>query len=393
MESMLESGDGPLDSNATDDLTCAARSLQDSSNQLPSPDSRPILLLLKVCLIIFYSCIFIAGSVLNILLFYVIVRYKKLHTLTFGISSQIVVLDLVVLFGVEIFRLVTLFSNEWLFGAGMCSFTGIIGGYSGMARSFLMVIFVTDRFLSVFAAYFYPRHDKKIAITLSAIAWVVPLFLQVPILPGLVDCYSFSAPKSQCEFNVLCNPPCRPYANLYIFLILVPATLTPVVLYALLCWKVKTIQRGNVVAATAAAGGDPEAIACRRQQDRKAAVTFFLLFMAAFLLTSPALVVVALAGIAVRAIGPSALPVAFVLVAIFTSVSGLLVVADPIVIMRHSDVKEVLREIKTKLCGRCVSQQNQNQVPGPVTASTSLPSSRAGARQGVNRERKQEEQL
>ena len=37
-----------------------------------------------------------------------------------------------------------------------------------------------------------------------------------------------------------------------------------------------------------------------------------------------------------------------------------MVVADPIVIMRHSDVKEVLREIKTKLCGRCGSQRGQN---------------------------------
>ena len=29
--------------------------------------------------------------------------------------------------------------------------------------------------------------------------------------------------------------------------------------------------------------------------------------------------------------------------------------------MRHSDVKEVLREIKSKLCARCGSGQNQNQ--------------------------------
>ena len=54
----------------------------------------------------------------------------------------------------------------------------------------------------------------------------------------------------------------------------------------------------------------------------------------------------------------------FVILAFVNSVPNFLVVADPIVIMRHSNVKDVLREIKTKLCGRCGSstRQDTNQV-------------------------------
>ena len=349
MEWMSGSGDSLPVFNVTDDLICAARSIQDSLTQLPSPNSRTLLIILKVCLILIYFSTFIAGSFLNIFMFYLIIRYKKLHVLTFGISLQIVVLDLIQLYGVDLFRLITVFSGEWLFGAGMCALTGFVDVYVVMARSFLMCVFVIDRFLSVFAAYFYPRHSKNIAITLSVIAWVAALLFQVPILPGLLDCYSYLAVQSRCTYTASCSPPCGTYANLCIFLVFVPATLIPVVLYALLYWKVKKIKSDAVAIPPV----------CNRKHDRKSAITFFLLFLTAFVLTSPAFVIIAIA----RFISRNEPAAAYFIIAMSTSVSNLPVIADPIVIMRHSDVKEVLREIKTKLCGRCGSHDNQNQEP------------------------------
>ena len=136
---------------------------------------------------------------------------------------------------------------------------------------------------------------------------------------------------------------------------LVPTTLVPVVLYTLLYCKVKKIKRTNNVVAPVGEDGRSAA------RDWKAAITFFLLFLNSFLLTTTSVgITIVLAALLSR--WPS--PILYILTAVSTSTTSLVVVADPIVIMRHSDVKEVLREIKTKLCGRCGSQRGQNQGTG-----------------------------
>ena len=350
---MSGSGDIPPASNVTDDLICAARS---SSASEPNVESRAVILIVKVYLILVYYSAFIAGSVLNILLLYLIIRYKKLHTLSFGISLQIVVLDLLQLYGIYLFRLVTVAADEWLFGAGLCVATGFIDLFVRVARSFLMCVFVIDRFLSVFAVYFYPRHDKKIAITLSVIAWILTLLSQLPAFPGLLDCYGFSMDRLQCAYFARCSQSCSIYARCYILVIFVPTTIVPVVLYTLLYWKVKKIKQAGP-ASVAPVGGENQPV----KRDWKAAITFFLLFLTAFILTTPpSVLIVIFASVAANISVPSA--ATYATLAILSSVSSLLVIADPIVIMRHSDVKEVLREIKTKLCGRCGLGQDQNQV-------------------------------
>ena len=129
MES-IESGENSTVSNVTDDLTCAACSIQDS----------PVVV--KVYSILDFYSTFIAGSFLNIFLLYLIIRYKKLHTLTFGVSLQIVVLNLLQLYGASIFRLVTVITSKWVFGTGMCAFTGLIIILVYVGRNFLMCDFV-----------------------------------------------------------------------------------------------------------------------------------------------------------------------------------------------------------------------------------------------------------
>ena len=268
-------------------------------------------------------------------------------------------LDLLQLYSIFLFRLVTVITNQWQFGAGFCVATGSIDLFVKVARSFLMCVFVIDLFLSVFAAYFYPRHAKKIAITLSVISWILALLFPLPALPGLLNCYGFLADQLQCAYIPRCSQPCGVYARCQILLIFVPTTIVPVVLYILLYWKVKKIKQVRVV--PVGAGENNQAA----KQDWKAAITFFLLFLTAFILTSPPTVLLIILA-AVNSTVPS--QVEFVLLAILTSVPSLLVVADPIVIMRHSDVKEVLCEIKTKLCGRCGTQQDERD-RNPATSS------------------------
>ena len=234
-------------------------------------------------------------------------------------------------------------------GTGFCVVTGFIFIFVRVARSFLMCVFVIDRFLSVFAPYFYPRHDKKIAITLSVVAWILALLFQLPAFPGLLDCYGFALDRFQCGYLGLCNQSCLVYGRVYVIVVFVPTTLLPVVLYISLYLKVKKIKKANV----APVGGENQPA----KQDWKLVITFFLLFLTVFVMTAPPSVLLVILSETLSNVPAQA---GFAILAFLFSVPSFLVIADPIVIMRHSDVKEVLRKIKTKICGRCGSSSRQD---------------------------------
>jgi hypothetical protein len=77
---------------------------------------------------------------------------------------------------------VTAVSNVWLFGEYMCAITGFS---VTMARILVLVMFVIDRFLSVFCPYYYPRHNKQIMVTLSIACWVIAVGFATP---SMLDC-------------------------------------------------------------------------------------------------------------------------------------------------------------------------------------------------------------
>ena len=81
---------------------------------------------------------------------------------------------------------------HWLFGDYMCIIVGFVTFNAITVRTILMLVLTLDRFLSVFAPFFYPRHEYKITISLSIVAWVVSLLFSIIALPGLLDCYAFS---------------------------------------------------------------------------------------------------------------------------------------------------------------------------------------------------------
>ena len=237
MELMSGSGDSPPASNVTDDLSCAARDIQGPPDT--PPYSEALLLAVKILLTIIYYTTFIASSLLNIFLLYLIIRYKKLHVLTFSISLQIVALDLLQLYGSFLFRLVTVITDKWVFGTVMCALSGFIFQLVYSARSLLMCVFVIDRFLSVFAPYFYPRHSKKITITLSVVAWLITLLSHMLMLPGVLDCIRYAATEGICIFSGTCSQPCAIFGRVYLSLIFIPSTILPIVFYILLCGKVR----------------------------------------------------------------------------------------------------------------------------------------------------------
>lgn len=334
-------GSGSADSNLTEVdplsnltlLSCAVRSIR---NTRVLPYSPALTTTVRSFQIIFYIIICTLGITLNSLVIVLVAKYRKLQTLSFGIALQVVVLDSILSSTVLLLRPITSIAKGWLFGEHMCIITAYIYLTYLLLRTLLMFEFVIDRFLSVFFPYSYPKHSVKVMVVLSIGIWVFSI--AVRIIPGYLDCYAYVSTSYLCVQSARCGPSCIAAANANLGFVFGPATVTPIILFGILYWKARRIQK-KMVAVTGGgdSGGDV------RKREWKATITFFLLFVAVFALTTPVIFTNILLATISRKIGPS--PVIFVVRSLLSMMTSFLVVADPIVIMRNKDVKEIISKI------------------------------------------------
>lgn len=105
-----------------------------------------------------------------------------------------------------------------------------------------------------------------------------------------------------------------------------PASILPVILYAILYCKARKMRMNPAMAAAGASDAVPK---------WKATITFFLLFVTVFLAVGGVTVVTQAVAAVIRATGPS--PYLFVLSAVVSCLYPVLVISDPIVIMRNGE--------------------------------------------------------
>lgn len=320
-----------------DNLTCAAREIAQSGL---SPYSDTINTIVTTVRVVWYVPLIAVGSTLNFLVIYLVAKYKKLQTLSFGIALQIMVLNLLICVQ-SVTIVVTTLAGKWVFGAYVCIAIGYLSTALLLIRTGLMFVFVIDRFLSVFAPYFYPKHKTKIAISLSAFFWSVICVINILFLPGILDCYSFSYTYSTCISNRDCSNACSLAIGTY-FLAVLPSTVIPLAMYVALYCKARSLR--NAETAESAVGRSEE----DSSRERRATVTFFLLFITLFAVTTPTTIFQAIVS---RSTSPdTALPAAlYIMQVICTEVLSIFVFTDAIAVMRHSDVREILSDMKTSL--------------------------------------------
>ena len=342
---LYEEWSGSAFSNLTEGdnitLTCAARNIQ---GPIELPYSSALTITLRVIQSLFYLLIILAGLFLNTLVIVLVAKYKKLQTLSFLVSLQVVVLDLL-LSAALLTNLISSIANRWLLGEHMCAITGLVVSVTTITRTLLMGVFVIDRYLAVSWTYFYPKHKKKITLSLSIACWIFSLLIGIAMLPGLLDCYSFSITAKVCLTSSLCSYSCSIYVRVYSG-ITIPVTVLPIFLYASLYYKARKIQKEMAVMASIAAA----AAVKNHRKEWKATITFSLLFISLFVLIVPTTAV----AIVIIAISPGGefSPASYVILVLNSCVVSLLIVTDPIVIMRDGDVKEILKNIKNNILGR-----------------------------------------
>ena len=354
---MAESGSGSAFSgegidDSLSNVSCVERNIALSSVPLYSQTLTNIV---KSFRIIYFSLLFVCSVPLNIFILFLVIKYKKLHTLSFTIVLQVIVLNL--LFSTFVFLpiIVTAAADEWLFGKYMCILTGFVAFYVLMVRTALLLVFVIDRFLSVYFPFFYPKYNVKIMLSLSVLCWVLILILNSLGLPGILDCYTYITSAQFCNISVSCSQACSIYGNTYFIALGLPGTISPLFLYGALYLKARRLRK-DTAATMSGLSANAQAV---RKQEWRATITFFFLFISVFAITIPTTSI----GIIISRVSSSfeLPPPLFIVQAIAGGLSTFIVLTDPIVLMRNRDVREIIAEIKVsvirKMCPRFLPKQ------------------------------------
>lgn len=135
------------------------------------------------------------------------------------------------------------------------------------------------------------------------------------------------------------------YYHTFFAVVVIPLTVFPVFFY------IKLYCRGRKIRKVMVAEGSATDLL---QREWKATITFFVLFVSVFLVTLPSLTV----SLIVNRVFPvgERPPAAYALLVASQYVASLLIVTDPIVIMRNKDVREILGKSKLQKC--CCNEQN-----------------------------------
>ena len=340
-------GETEAPTNTSDFMICAEVSIRSHITSENSPT------IIRVLYIITFVPISIASITLNSFVMFLVAKYKKLHTLSFAVALQIMAVDIVFTISFVLPVVATASVDSWPFGNHACVVSGYVTFTAAITRLFLMFVFVIDRFLSVFTPYFYPRHSIKIIVTLSVASWVLIIAAHAIVLPGALDCYTFVEPLNACVVSASCSQHCMIFLNMHLAILGLLPMLVPSILYCALYCKARALRRETVVPTNPGSGPTNDAaLKENRKRELRATVTFFLLFITIL----PAVAPTSIVNVVVDSV-TSASYVSLSLRAV-RAVSAaflcLLLISDPIVIMRNQDVREVLlkfkRDIQKKLC-------------------------------------------
>ena len=317
--------------NETQSLTCAARSIQQevTYNSTSNMVLRSFKIISSILIIIF-------GVLLNSMVLVLVKKFKSLQTFSFAIALQVIAIDLIRSSITHPAILVTAIANKWLFGEYVCILTGFVNFSSILARIVLMLTLVIDRFCSIFMPFYYPNRRRKIMLSLSLAAWSLAILLCTLMLPGLIDCYTYVPQGSGCYYSLRCNRQCTILLNFTVFFVILPFSIVPIFLFGALFWKAKKIKKRTVLALN-----DLTDNGSATKRNWRATITFFLLFIVQFVVFIP----LVLALTFLRFIFSSSPWLNFIQI-LSANLLALLVIVDPLFIMRDRDMRIAMAELK-----------------------------------------------
>ena len=308
----------------------------------------------------------VLGISMNACVLFLVGRYKVLQKMTFFLALQLIVAHLIFSSTVLPFMFLTSVLREWHFGDFLCQLLGSIHDLVITSRYLLTFVLTMDRMVSVFSPFFHSRHGGKVAIGNSALAWVISVVRSVTSLRGVLNCTNYVPTFKMCAGAPFCSDVCQAHTLLFSTILAVFGVVVPFLLYVVLFSKAniikfqlrKLIPRPTQVAplstsvipevsgACMNAGEEHinhharEQESCQGRHDHRATVTFLILTAVIIGFALPPYILYA----AQNALGANSPPIVTILqIFIGRTLIYSLAVADPIIILRNRDVRELLK--------------------------------------------------
>ncbi len=246
--------------------------------------------------------------------------------------------------------------GQWVIGSQLCEISNTNFVFIYQLRSWLMFVFVCDRFFNVFVPFRYPKYRKKIIWSIYATVLIINTVFVVVL--WLLHCSSFDRIFWICitRSNQECSN--RDYCTLYGIVENISGitfgNVIPIVMYTALFIKAKKVR--NQIIPVANTQVDSE----QRKRDRRANLTFFTIFMS---LIGVLLVPVATYSlnnfilIPLRVKPPKPLQI---LSYILQQLGLILPIADSIAVLRNPEMRKAINMLKTRL--RAWRERNNNNV-------------------------------
>jgi len=312
-----------------DTLRCSARNIQ---GPVQSPHQPIAAFILRCVLVNYYILVAFFAVVLNGFVIFLVIKFKVLRTLPFAFAIQIAVINIISWTILLPSSTVSVIANQWLLGEAACVVVGVVSSATTL-RNLLLLIFVTDRFCSIFMPYFYPRYQAKILCCEVTVAYILSAISAT--IFGVLDCYSYVEIVWTCLASA-CNSKCQVYVYILSSCIQLPSSIIPILFYSLLFWKARKALRAETCEALRAQ---------QTEQKIRATVTFFLMFLCTFIVSALPILVVLLGSPVVTALNAEYSTMWFILNTIAFNTIALVPIADPIFILRNKDVKEAMAKL------------------------------------------------
>ena len=149
----------------------------------------PIAISARVFQVLYGSLQVIFGILLNVLILILVSRFKKLRTISFAIAVQIAIANSALTVNNGIPTIVNHIAGRFVLGLEICITSGLVTLTDLL--TLLIFVFSFDRFVSVFAPFFYPKHSHRIIILMCVLAWCISTATNLMSIPQILDCWSF----------------------------------------------------------------------------------------------------------------------------------------------------------------------------------------------------------
>ena len=303
--------------------------------------------------------VFILGLSLSVFLIVLILYNKSLRNQRgFAITFLIILSNLIFATFVLSTSVVVALDADTILSGGICQFIAFCNLTFQPLRWLLTTVLIVDRALIISWPFKYEKYRTQVLIVLSMLAIMAALFNGIIPSSVLQECIGFSSVLNTCQLTEL-HTSCLVYGFTYTTSVILIGGILPFCIYLWLFYKASKANRQVVPIQN---GEEGSIITPHSSISRKQLLTFFVLFWTllgcalpnytTLLLTYLIIVTDFTAGIIV--VGP--------LYLLTQPLINAQLIADPVALMWHKDVKEKLKNIKLSIktqFRKCFSSTSQ----------------------------------